>query len=333
MIFITINLISFGFYRELPFCMKRILTIVLLLFITIIIIGLIPFNKQVVVKINASYFNCYQQLGKAESWEKWNPDINKGVSNDSLLCKLNNTSKGFKLTIPNGYFDVKMQYSGNILVKRVINGNDFNYSYIIIPGANVLTTNVIATFKSSVIKYFILALEKDDLRKTAILDFKKYMEDTKSFYGYVITSALLKERKVIVNRKTVLKKQIYTETSALQNQLHNYILSKRLIQAGQVMVQYIPKAGDSIQITIGIPVNKKITTDNGFLYMQIPPTKVLLTDFKGKYSEKQKAFAAMGRYIQDRYLHGMSSPDEVFISNLPVSDDSEVEFRLMYPIL
>jgi len=312
--------------------MKRILTLVLLLFITIIIIGLIPFNKQVVVKINASYFNCYQQLGKAESWEKWNPDINKAVSNDSVLCKLNNTSNGFKLSIPNGYFDVK-QYSGNILVKRDINGNDFNYSYIIIPDTNVLTTNAIATFKSNIIKYFIQALDKDDLRKTAIFDFKKYMEDTKSFYGYAITSALLKERKVIVKRKTVFKKQIYTETSVMQNQLHNYVLSKQLIQAGQVMVQYIPKAGDSIQITIGIPVNKKITADSGFLYMQIPPTKVLLTDFKGKYSEKQKAFAAMGRYIQDRYLHAMSSPDEVFISNLPVSDDSEVEFRLMYPIL
>ncbi|WP_158995676.1 hypothetical protein [Mucilaginibacter sp. L196] len=313
--------------------MKRILTIVLLLFIIIIIIGLIPFNKQVAVKINASYFNCYQQLSKAESWEKWNPDINKAVSNDSLLCKLNNTLKGFKLSIPNGYFDVKTQYSGNILVKRVINGNDFNYSYIIIPGANILTTTVIATFKSNIIKYFIQALEKDDLRKTAIFDFKKYMEDTKSFYGYAITSVLLKERKVIVKRETVFKKEIYTETSVMQNQLHNYILSKQLIQAGQVMVQYIPKAGDSIQITIGIPVNKKITTDSRFLYMQIPPTKVLLTDFKGKYNEKQKAFAAMGRYIQDRYLHAMSSPDEVFVSNLPVRDDSEVEFRLMYPIL
>ena len=100
-----------------------------------------------------------------------------------------------------------------------------------------------------------------------------------------------------------------------------------------MITQCIPKSGDSLQMLVGIPVNKAIPAGNGFLYMYMPPTRVLIADFKGKYREKKKVYTAMAKYVQDKFVTTKIAPFEVFTNKLPATADDVVEFRLTYPIL
>jgi len=313
--------------------MKKKRTLILLLFITAVAVGLIPFNKQVAIKINASYFNCYQQFITLQNWKKWQPEICHSFKKDSSSYSMSNTSQGIKLSIPGEYFLVKQRGSDNLLVKKVKDKNDFNYSYTIIPGSLGLATTIIVTFKTNVINYLIPAFEEHELKETSILDFKNYMEDVKQYYGFDIKPGFATEKKIIVKSKTVAAAQIYAEAAESQKLLNNYILLKHLKQVAPMITQCIPKSGDSLQMLVGIPVNKAIPAGNGFLYMYMPPTRVLIADFKGKYREKKKVYTAMAKYVQDKFVTTKIAPFEVFTNKLPATADDVVEFRLTYPIL
>ena len=310
---------------------KKIL--ILLLFIAVIVACLIPFSKPVAVKINASYFNCYQQLFTLQNWKNWQPGISSSFKKDSSLYQVNDVSQGFKLVTPGEYFLVKKFGTDNLLVKRVWENNDFNYALTIIPNTLGLTTTIIVTIKTNALGYLIPALENRELNKTSIFDFKHYMEDVKRYYGFNLKTGFATEKKFMVKSKIIATGQMYTEAAESQKQLNNYILLKHLKQVAPMITQYIPKSGDSLQMLVGIPVNQPIPAGNGFLYMYMPPTRVLIADFKGKYRDRKKVYTAMAKYVQDKFITTKNAPFEVFTNKLPATADDVVEFRLTYPIL
>jgi hypothetical protein len=319
-------------FAEISFRMKKKRILIFILLIIVISICLVPFNKQVAIKINASYLNCYQQLLTLQNWKKWQPEISRYFIKDSSQYKMSNTLQGIKLAIPGEYFLVKQKDSYNLLVKKTANKSYLNYSYSIIPNSSGSATIVIVTFKTNIIKYLVPAWEENELKETSIFDFKRYMEDVKLYYGFNIKPVFATEKKYIVKSKTIAAGQIYAEAAESQKQLNNYILLKHLKQVAPMIMQYIPKSGDSLQMLVGVPVNKAIPAGNGFLYMYMPPTKILTGDFKGRYRDKQKIYTAIGSYLQDKFLHPKIAPFEVFENKLPTGADDVVNFRLTYPI-
>ncbi|WP_428329385.1 hypothetical protein [Mucilaginibacter sp.] len=312
--------------------MKKILLLFLLLFTILVAIALIPFNEEIAVKINASYFNCFQQVVNAKGWQKWHPVISKSFIRDSALYKATPVAQGFKFSLPDGYFLVKHLYSNTILVNSMLANNNFNYSYTIIPDSIGLSTTIIVNFKSNIIKHFFTALKKSGLNKTGIRDFKHYMEDPKLYYGFNIREGFLDEKKIIVKRKTFLSKELFTQAFEMEQQLNSYILLKHLKQTGPLMVQYLNKQNDSVQMMVGMPVDAAIVSDNDFLYMKIPATKVLMADFKGKYFDRQKVYTAIGKYIQDKYFHVKIAPFEIFEGKFPAQGSDMADFKLTYPV-
>lgn len=312
--------------------MKKKLILILSSLIIITALGFIPFNKQIAVKVNAPYFNCYQQLFVAANWKNWQPAISSAFTGNPTAFKPNSFGQGFKITIANDIFLVKQQNSSTLLVSRHFKNNDFNYSYTIIPDTNALTTTIIATFKTNVIKNLVPALQQPDINKTALVNFKNYMEDAKQYYGFNIRLHLAAEKKIIVKSKAIAPTDIYTQAAEMQKQLHNFIICNHLTQKGPVMAQFIPKSAGTLQLMVGIPVNQAITPGNGFLYMYMPASKVLVADFNGQYKNKKEIYTALQKYVQDKFLHVKITPFEIYENKLPAADNDVVGFQLNYPI-
>jgi effector-binding domain-containing protein len=312
--------------------MKKVVTVILLLFIVVVITGLIPFTKQVAITVDAPYFNSYQQLTNPNNWRNWQPAIKSAFSQGPSLSTLNQAIRGARLTFQGGYFLIKQQGSNNLMIKKLQGGHDFNYSYTIIPESAGLTTTIVVTFKTNGIKYLIPAFGEDDLEKTSINDFKGFMENAKLYYGFDIRPGFASEKKIVVKNKIVTAENAYASGAEMQKEVEDYILLKHLTKAGPVMVQYITKPGGLLQMMVGIPVNEAVADGNGFLYMYMPATKVLTASFNGSYKDRKKIYIALEKYIQDKFLHVKISPYEVFANKFPTGDNEAVDFQLNCPI-
>ncbi|SHN21405.1 hypothetical protein [Mucilaginibacter sp. OK098] len=310
--------------------MKRLVLLSLLLIILIAAL-IIPFNKQVTIKINASYFNCYQQLFTPGNWKKWQPDINK----DSSAYKENLSSNGFRIDISGKHFLVKKQDSYNLLVTRVTDNNKLNYSFTIIPDSKGLTTTVAVTFKVNGLACLMKIFKDDDLNNTGITSFKNYMEDVRLYYGFLIKREQTPEKMVAVKRSTFLKSDLYRQSNMMQAKLNDFVSQNHLKVVYPLQLQYVSHKGDSLQILMGLPVNKKVAIiNNSIEYMNMPRGKILAGYFKGIYKDKEKLYKAMQMYMNDNYIHPMIFPFERFENNkLPTSDTTLVEMQVMIPYM
>jgi effector-binding domain-containing protein len=303
------------------------------LLIVLIIISIacfIPFHRQVAVKINASYVNCYKQLMIPSNWKNWQAEIAKDYVNDTLSVKQNITVRNIKLTSTGVDFLIKQEGSNTLWIQKNLADQDFSYTYTILPGELGVLTTVMVSYKTNLFKQ--LTAGKTELDKTCISDFKRFMENVKQYYGFDITKSFEPQKKILVNRKMVLRSGMYDACAEMQLELLKYVRDNKLTKVGSFMVQYNAGQADSVQVLIGIPISKSITATNNFVYMEIPPTQVLLAGFKGRYRDKQKAYTALANYMQDKSLHPKIAPLEVFSSRFPAADSDIVDFKLTYPI-
>ncbi|TWI96245.1 hypothetical protein JN11_03979 [Mucilaginibacter frigoritolerans] len=308
--------------------MKRTSLFILLLFIVIISIGFIPFNQRVLVKINAPYFNCYQQLFIVDGWQKWYP----GRKSKKSAIILINSQNIFEFTYPGESVLVKKESSNTLSINKVINKQHINYSYTVIPDANPLNTNIIVTFKTNLINYISPSQQKVKLVETNVNCFKNYMEDVKQYYGFDLSIGFATEKNIVVKSRMVLSAGIYTAINQMKTELNNFITLKHLEQKGSVIMQFIAKQNDSVQLLMGIPVNKKIASGNGFLYMYIPTTKTIIADYNGKYQDRKVIYDALEKYQQDKYLHTKIAPFETYDGKMPSYGNEKISFKLNCPV-
>ena len=308
---------------------KRLL-VLLSAFIIIIVVSLIPFNKQVIIPIDASYVNCYQQLEGPRFWKNWNPQIN--ASSGNQYSKNIDSIKEFKLSTKNGNIEVTKKFSNFFLISNVNDNKDFVYSYNIFPNSTGLGCSVAVSFKINGWSYLFTAFGNNRLKETRIYDFKDYMENVRRFYGFNIKQGFELEKNVIVEKRVVHNKDVFTKGNEMQKELKDFMHSQKLEQTDSLIAQFLPKNKDSVQLFVGIPVNKQIKSTNNILYMSIPSTKIIMADFKGNYQDKQKVYDAAGRYIQDRFLHPKIAPLEIFKSAFPTNASDKISVQLVYPI-
>jgi effector-binding domain-containing protein len=308
--------------------MKRISLLILLLFIVIISIGFIPFNQQILIKIDASYFNCYQKLFNVDGWQSWYPD----AKNKKTAITLINSQNVFEFTFPGETVLVKKENGNTLSIKKVINKKHINYFYSLIPDTNPLKASVIVTFKINLINYLIPSLRNSRVAETNVNCFKSYMEDAKQYYGFDIKTQFTADENTVVKSKTVSSKEAYSAVKQMQTELHNYVKLKHLERIGRVILQFIPKPNDSVQLLMGIPVNKKTVAENGFLYMYVPATKTVIADYSGKHQDRKEIYTALQKYLQDKYLHTKIPAFETYEGKMPLDGSDEVSFKLYCPV-
>jgi effector-binding domain-containing protein len=320
-----------GAFRKFAFFMKRILLLLVLL-VVVIVICFVPVKKEVIIKINASYFNCYQQLSIAGNWEKWQPDIADTYHNTPALCKIDTVLKGFNVIIPGVSYFVKHPYSNVLTVSRQLHNDILNYSFTLVPGVSGLTTIIVVAFDTNIISSILPGITAVKINKTGIGNFKKFMETPALYYGFDIRSVVINPTNVIVRKNTVLKSQLYKSIAEMTQQLLQYVADNKLVTTGSYLTQFKTKQADSVQILTGIAITLPVKANGDFIYMNIPASKALAANFKGVYRDKQKIYMAMAAYLQDKFLHPKIAPLEVFKNQFPADGNDVVDFKLIYPI-
>jgi effector-binding domain-containing protein len=168
----------------------------------------------------------------------------------------------------------------------------------------------------------------------AINGLKSYMEDPKEFYGFNIEMGTIRDSVIASTVLKIRNKDVFLKIQDAYLDLLNYIKANNLSKAGHISISYIPISYDSLQITVGIPVNKTAPPDKEINCLLLPAKgKVLLGNYEGRFSDRKKIYLSMSKYLTD---HSLSIPAESFErylnDSIPSSDSSMIRIELNYPV-
>ncbi|WP_184545425.1 GyrI-like domain-containing protein [Mucilaginibacter sp. FT3.2] len=299
--------------------------------IVLIVIGFIPFQQKSIVNIKAGYFDVCQQLLLAGNWIKWQPDIN---NTPPQQVKTDNIHSGFLITIPNQVFKMVSGSANTFDINTTITGVNYHYLYTVVPRDIYNNGAVIITANTNLFKWLITKFKPNEKPDGLIQNLKAFMENAKLYYGFTIKEKNVAETYMAVKKETILLAGKYPQIGKAFNDLNSFIAQKNIKATQPISGTYYLRGKDSIQMLIGISINKEINSGNGIAIMRMPAGKVVIGDYKGKYGERQKIYNAMEKYIQDNFLAKQVAPYERYLDNkLPAGDNDTVNMQVNYPVL
>lgn len=309
--------------------MKRCI-IVLLLLLAAFAGGFIPVTKSENFKIGVSYYNVYRQFISPENWLKWQPEL---TTQNASKIKIDSNKSGFVITTPSLMFGLQNTGLGYFIVSRTRDHTTYNYNVLLTPENTTNKTLGLITRKTNVfgwIKSFIT----NDVDQSSIAGLKKYMEDTRLYYGFLIKKERTPAKLIAVKKGTFVNSGLLRGGNTMLNQLNVFISKNNLNIVAHVQMQYVSIKKDSTQIMLGFPVDKKIIPANGFAFMTMPKGRILVGYFRDRYKNRDKLYDAMRQYMTDNYIRPLIQPFERFDNNkLPANDSEVVNMQLVIPYM
>ncbi|MDB4901837.1 MAG: hypothetical protein JWQ63_1118 [Mucilaginibacter sp.] len=312
--------------------MKKIV-VSLLLIVILFVICFIPFTEQKTIIIKASFYNVYQQLVKPGNWKKWRKDLQQIQGVDSTKISEKKSPNGFKISYDNLKIDVNPVDGYSFKINEINKNKTFEYSYTVVPEKQQDETIIILKQRTSALNYILNKINGKPFSQTHINDFKNFMESVSLYYGYEIVKSKVIDTDIIVLRKTVLAKNKFKEASKSISVLKSYINSKGLKQTQPFIAQFFTKYNDSIQLNIGIPVNRKILAEKPIDFMEMPNTgKIYTIKFHGKFMDRSKVYSAAQQYFNDKHITIPILPFETYLDNkVPENDTDQVNIQINFP--
>ncbi|SDP99216.1 effector-binding domain-containing protein [Mucilaginibacter sp. OK268] len=301
--------------------------------VLLIIAAFIPFHQHASINIRANYFEVSQQLISADNWKRWQPDIRNELTN-AKQDKLSADASAFLISIPGQSFKVESMSANTFNVTRTQNHMEHLYQYTVMPDVANNHATIAVDVKNNVGKWLLSKLDSsgnilDDLRSL-----KGFMENAKQYYGFNINEKNVDETYLVIKKETILTRNKYAEIARAAKDVRDFIAQNNLQVRQSLAGAYYPKKTDSLQILIGIPVNKQVNSTGGITFMHMPGGKWLVGDYKGKYSGRQQLYNAMEKYMQDHALLKQIAPFERYLDNKPpASDDDIINMQVNYPVL
>ena len=312
--------------------MKKILLLLSLILI-ICAVCFIPVTEQRTVTIKATFFNVYQQLINGNNWKNWRTDFNHKSAIGSSKVSVKQNISGFELKYSNLTVKVIPINGYSFKIEESDKNKLFEYSFTAFPDKSPDKTTFTVTQQIDVWRAVLNRIMGTLFLKTHVEDFKNYMESTVSYYGYNIIKSKVTDTEIIVLRQSCLTKNKFIKAISGLSSLRNYLNLNGLKETQPFIAQFLQKSKDSTQLNIGIPVNKKAFIKNPFDLMQMPESGTLyIVKFKGKFNDREKAYAAVERYFGDRQITKLMLPFETYLDNkIPQSDTSEVNIQINFP--
>ncbi|MDN3550457.1 GyrI-like domain-containing protein [Mucilaginibacter aquaedulcis] len=281
----------------------------IIVFILFIIIGFIPFQQHNSVDIKSNYFDVCQQLagGNQTKTPKFNP------------------GKDFNITA----------ISANVFSAATICGPmSYNCFYTVAPGIKNNYAIIAIDAPTNVFKWLISQVQPSVKPDALVLNLKAFMENARIYYGFNIIEKDVAENYIAVKKETVPIQNKFPEINRAVKDLNSFIAQNNAKAIHPLSCSYYPHQADSVQVLVGIPVNKQIQPTANITCMRMPGGKMLVGDFNGKYSDRQKLYNAMEKYIQDHSLSKQIAPFERYLDNrIPASDTDSVNMQINYPVL
>lgn len=289
---------------------------------------LIPVTREQSIPIKASFFDTYRQLDKAENWKKWRSDLREASRADSSRVTDTKDSSGF--IIRSGSQVIQVTREGGYFF-RVDEGED-TFGYAVFPGKLPNQCTLVITEKPKLIRFLLAKIAGNPAAYMHTGDLRNFMETPDLYYGYAIRKIKVTDTNILVLRRLVPAKDKFNDAAAMLHELKQYLTKNNLKQTQPVMAQFLPSGKDSAQVNIGIPVNKKAVSTGSFTYMSMPATGYFYAvNFKGIFSGREKAYAAVYQYFKDRGLQVPLLPVENYLDNkLPVNDTSRINIRISF---
>ncbi|HVZ97159.1 MAG TPA: hypothetical protein VG847_09815 [Chitinophagaceae bacterium] len=308
--------------------LKRL--IVFLLILVLLAAGFfLPVTQRKTIDISATFTNTVSTLTNLNDWKKWYPEIKKYYPSDTSACSItgDDGGKNYTINIP----------GRKILVRKLnpssyeVSGPENNFAFSVFPGKKPGEMNVYLVNKTPL---FFTFFRKEMTGETVINSLKSYLEDEKSFYGFEIQPAKIRDSIIASKVFRIKRKDLFT-TIQLGNQvLKKYIAEKNLVKTDPTSISYIPLSGDSLRVTVGFPVNQFATPAQGVNCLLLPGKgNILVGIYRGKFSERQSIYNAMSNYEANHSMAAPSEPFERYLNDsLPESDSSQIHIELNYPI-
>jgi effector-binding domain-containing protein len=312
--------------------MKKIV-VSLLLIVILFVVCFLPFTKQKSIIIKAPFYNVYQQLAKPENWKKWRNDLQQIQGAYSTKISKKKIGRGFKISYDDLKIDVNPVDGYSFKINEINKNKTFEYSFTVVPGKQQDETIIILKQRTSTLNYILNKIKGKPFSQTHINDFKNFMESVSLYYGYDIVKSKVIDTDIIVLRKTILAKNKFKEALKSISVLKDYINSNGLKQTQPFIAQFFTKYNDSIQLNIGIPINRKILAKKPIDFMEMPNTGNIYTiQFHGKFMDRSKVYAAAQQYFNDKHISIPILPFETYFDNkVPQNDTDQVNIQINFP--
>ncbi len=312
--------------------MKKGFFVALLLIICIVVICVYPVTQNSTINVSASFENTVVQVVHIENWKNWYPEIKKAYQNNPSEYRLikDTSKKTDTIFIPGKKIVIHTVAPMSYEIRELSGSKVNSFAFSVYPSSLPRKMNVFIAQK----RPFIATLFNKKNNETTLYGLKNYLEDPKELYGFDIKMAEIRDPTIASTVFKIPKKEVFTKIRQADTLLNHYIDQKNLIKTGHISISYIPLMGDSMQVTVGIPVNGSADSIKNVKCLSLPVKgRVLVGVYTGKFSRRERIYQAMTKYLTD---HTLSIPAESFErylnDSIPTSDSSEIKIELNYPV-
>jgi effector-binding domain-containing protein len=313
--------------------MKKRVAGILLIVVLLIIFFSFPVSKKTSISIVASFDNTMPQITNVYNWKNWYPSIKESFKNNPAGYSIteNRSQKTYTINTPDKKYIILAITPMAFQVREVTGSWEDIFAFSVFSGDTLGRMKIIIEKKSPL---FLAIIGKDKTGDVAINGLKIYLEDPKEFYGFNIGMSTIRDSVIASCVSKIRNQDVFLKIQELRLNLLNYIQTNNLIKAGHISISYIPISDDSLQLTVGIPVNKPAPSDKNINCLLLPAKgNVLVGNYEGKFSDRKKIYFSMTKYLTD---HTLSIPAESFErylnDSIPLSDSSMIRIELNYPV-
>lgn len=312
--------------------MKKGIIAALLIIVVLLVASFYPVTQNSTINIDATFDNTFLQVLHIDNWKNWFPEIKRAYKanpNDYHISS-DSSKKTYTITVPGKKFIIHavtpMAYN---VTER--GSHSRNFAFTVFPGETKGEMKIFFEEKIPLIATFFQ--NKQD-PQNPLEGLKNYLETPEQFYGFNIKIGQIRDPIIASLVFKTKEKDIFKKMAAAREELMNYVEKNGLKKTGVVSVSYIPLQKDTIQVTVGIPVDKIAAPEKNIQCLSLPAKgRVLVANYTGLFSQRIKIYQAMTKYLTD---HTLSIPAESFErylnDSLPASDSDEIKMELNYPI-
>ena len=313
--------------------MKKRIAYVLIFIVVLCIVFAFPVTQKTTIHINATFDNAVPQIIKVRNWKNWYPALKQAFNGTPESYKLTQDSshKIYIATIPGKKYTISVISPMSYQVKEENSHWVDIYAFTFFPGDSLGGIKIDVENRSPLI---FLLLGRNKSGERAINGLKYYLEDSKSFYGYDIQMGKIRDSVIASSVFKIKKSDVFSKINYGYQHLLQYVRNHHLTKTDHVSISYIPISEDSIQLTIGVPVDKEGPAEGETTCLALPARgNVVIGNYEGMFSDRKSIYLAMSKYLSD---HALSVPAESFErylnDSIPTSDSSLIKMELNYPV-
>ncbi len=162
---------------------------------------------------------------------------------------------------------------------------------------------------------------------------KDYAERLSPYPGVSITD--IDATKSIVMTDTVYMHEMAEKMDLFFSKMTKYSNAKKLEQTGYPFCIYLdwnPEEGYMVT-RCGFPINKEVKSTEEIEYYVIPPTKAVMSVYKGPYDQMEPTYDAIEEYIAEFGLEMNGAPIEMYVTDPSMEPDtSKWTTQIFFPI-